>query len=325
MDGIKPHLVLNLAASVPNPSDALKNSPLRIVPDDFMQLFAKHLTPASARSFFLTCRQIGLVIGTQYIDGLKTSKDDTLEFLNLLEHDLQDQIMDVYIHKNFGVTISNMALKNHRVFGNDAQTQRLIRLLSAPENYSHDRFSKNVTTEKRGECRLENGSLFTRKFMNYNGKCQSVGALVYIPICPHLNFEKDGFNFRATLYRAYSRAEDIWSALQLPCQEKTGTDEKNKSQDIQSGLLQCKYCLTVCKFQLKHHNRHAISHCNTALAIVVYKQFESEEDWRMHLPFYDSDDEESEPIEFSKEKISSVFEVDDTGSETRFTCWGGLT
>ncbi|TGO78795.1 hypothetical protein BPOR_2049g00010 [Botrytis porri] len=193
-----------------------------------------------------------------------------------------------------------MALKNHRVFGNDAQTQRLIRLLSAPENYSHDRFSKNVTTEKRGECRLENGSLFTRKFMNYNGKCQSVGALVYIPICPHLNFEKDGFNFRATLYRAYSRAEDIWSALQLPCQEKTGTDEKNKSQDIQSGLLQ-------------------------SLAIVVYKQFESEEDWRMHLPFYDSDDEESEPIEFSKEKISSVFEVDDTGSETRFTCWGGLT
>lgn len=56
-------------------------------------MIVEHLTPASAGSFFLTCRQIGLVIGTQYIDGLKTSKDDTMEFPNLLEHDLHDQIL----------------------------------------------------------------------------------------------------------------------------------------------------------------------------------------------------------------------------------------
>ncbi|KAF5870425.1 uncharacterized protein Bfra_009811 [Botrytis fragariae] len=384
MDSIKPQLVLfrqnpfrsyrYLAVSKPNPSDALKNSTFRIVPNDTMQMIAKYLTPVSAGSFFLTCRQIGWVIGTQYIDGLKTSKDDTMEFLNLLEHDLQDQIVctvcrklhriqnaeryakksycwneystnpaisglpafdtiptclkedelrqvDLYTHKNFGVTISKMAMKNYRLFGNDAQTQRLLRLLSAPENYSVDKFSKSLTTEKKGECRMKNGSLFTRKFMNYNWKCQSFEAPSYIHICSHLNLEKDDSEFRTRLYCAYSRPEDIWSALQEPCQENTGTDESNTSRHVHSGLLQCRYCLTVCKVELKHHNRHAISHCNTALTIVVYKQFESEEDWRTHLPLYDSDDEESEPIEFSKEKISSVFEVDDTGFGLRVTSW----
>ncbi|KAF7923354.1 hypothetical protein BELL_0470g00010 [Botrytis elliptica] len=384
MDSIKSQLVLfrqnpfrfnrYLAISRPSPSDALKNSPLRIVPNDVMQMIAKHFTPASAGSFFLTCRQIGLVIGTQYIDGLKTSKDDTLEFLNLLEHDLQDQIactfcrklhkmrnaeryakksycwegystdpeisglpefdtipscvkddelrrVGLYAHKNFGVTISKMAIKHYRLFGNDAQTRRLLRLLSAPENYSDDRSCKSLRTEKKGECRMKNGSIFTRKLMKYNWKCQSLEIPSHIPICSHLHLAKVGSKLCARLYCAYSRPEEIWSALQLPCQKYTATNENNISRDIHSGLLQCRYCLTVFKVELKHHNRYPISRCTTALAIVVYKQFESEADWKTHLPLYGSDDGESVPIEFSKEKISSVFEVDDTGFGPTFTSW----
>ncbi|TGO07246.1 hypothetical protein BTUL_0304g00050 [Botrytis tulipae] len=384
MDSLKSQLVLfrqnpfrfnrYLGISRPSPSDALNNSPLRIVPNDVMQMIAKHLTPASAGSFFLTCRQIGLVIGTQYIDGLKTSKDDTMEFLNLLEHDLQDQIVctfcrklhkmrdaeryaknsycwygysgdpeisglpefdkiptcvkydkerqvDLYTHKNFGVTISKMAIKSHRLFGNDAQTKRLLRLLSAPEDYSADNPCKSLTTEK-GECRIKNGSIFTRKFMNYKWKCQSFGVPTCIPICFHLVVEKVGSNkIRAVSCYAWSRPENIWSALQPTCQEKTGTGENNTSRHVRSGLLQCRYCRTVCKIELKHHSRYFISRCNRALAIVIYKHFESEEDWKKHIPPIGSGDEENEPIEFSKEKISSVFEVDDAVFEPRFTSW----
>ncbi|TGO67596.1 hypothetical protein BOTNAR_0039g00330 [Botryotinia narcissicola] len=299
MDSIKSQLVLfrqnpfqfnlYLGISRPNPSDALNNSPLRIVPNDVMQMIAKHLTPASAGSFFLTCRQIGLVIGTQYIDGLKTSKDDTIEFLNLLEHDLQDQIVctlctklhkmrmverydknsycldgyttdpeisglpefariptcviddylrhvHVYVHKNFGVTIYKMAIKSHRLFGNDARTQRLLRLLSAPENYAVDKFCRSLTTEKRGECRIKNSSMVTRKFMNYRWKCQSFDAPGCIPICPHLNLWKVDDKFCARLYCDYGRHEDIGSASQPPCQKNTGTDENNTSRHVHSGL-----------------------------------------------------------------------------------------
>ncbi|THV45854.1 hypothetical protein BGAL_0443g00010 [Botrytis galanthina] len=338
-----------------------------------MQMIVEHLTPASAGSFFLTCRQIGLVIGTQYIDGLKTSKDDTMEFLNLLEHDLQDQIVctfcrklhkmrdaeryaknsycwygytgdpeesglpefdriptcvikdesrdvDLYTHKNFGFTISRMAIKSHRLFGNDAQTKRLLRLLSAPEDYSADNPRKSVTTEK-GECRIKNGSIFTRKFMKYRWKCQNFDVPTYIPICSHLSFERVGADkFRATSRRAYGKPEDIWPVLQTLCLEHTGTDANDTSQHVRLGLLQCRYCRTVCKIELKHHNQYLISRCDTSLAIVVYKQFESKKDWKRHIPLYGS--YKSKRIEFSKEKISSVFEVDDTGFEPRFTSWG---
>ncbi|KAF7919687.1 uncharacterized protein EAE97_011605 [Botrytis byssoidea] len=303
-----------------------------------MQMIAKHLTPASAGSFFLTCRQIGLVIGTQYIDGLKTSKDDTIEFLNLLEHDLQDQIVCTLCRKLHKMRIAERYDKNyycldgyttdpeisglpeferipscvidddlrhfHRLFGNDAQTQRLLRLLSAPENYAVDKFCRSLTTEKRGKCRIKNGSMVTRKFMNYRWKCQSLDAPGCIPICSHLNLWKVDDKFCDRLYCDYGRHEDIWSASQPPCQKNTGTDENNTSRHVHS-----------------HHNRYLISRCNTALAIVVYKQFESEEDWKRHLPLYGSDNVASEPLEFCKEKISSVFEVDDTGFGPGFPSW----
>ncbi|KAF7950368.1 hypothetical protein EAE96_007655 [Botrytis aclada] len=371
----------HLAVSRPDPLDALKNSPLREVSNELLKLIAKHLTPASAASFSLSCRQIGLVIGTQYIDRLKTSKDDKVEFLSLLEHDLQDQVFcslcgelhsirnakryakksycwdrystipqasrlpaafdtipnclkedesllaEFYMYKNFGSTIFKMAMKNCRLFGNDARTRQLLRLLSEPMNRSVHMIYKSLSTEKKGECRMKNGSLFTRKVVNSSWDCQSFDAPSYILICPHLNLEKDGSKFRARLNCPHKKPEILWSASQPHCQKNTGTNENNASQDVQSGLLQCWYCLTVCKFKLKHHKRFAISCCTTKLAFVVYKQFESEEDWETHVEHYDSDEkdgEESIPIEFSKEKISSVFEVDDTGFETRFTFWTEL-
>ncbi|KAF7891755.1 hypothetical protein EAF00_008057 [Botryotinia globosa] len=396
MDNIKYQLVLfrqnpfrfnrYLGISRPSPPDALNNSTLRIVPNEVMQVIAEHLTPASAGSFFLTCRQIGLVIGTQYIDGLKTSKDDTMEFLNLLEHDLQDQIactfcrklhkmrdaeryaqnsycwygypggldefrypggleefglpefdriptcvrydqahqVGTYTHKNFGVTISKMAIKSHRLFGNDAQTKRLLRLLSAPEDYSADSSCICLTTEK-GECRVKNGSIFTRKFMNYRCKCQSFDVPNYAMICSHLSFGiVDLNNFCVQLCTDYGEPEYIWSALQPTCQKKTGTGENSTSRHVHSELLQCRYCRTVCKIEMKHQSRYFISRCNIALAIVIYKHFESDEDWRKHIPLIGLGDEESELIESSKEQISSVFDVDDSGFEPRFTSWCGF-
>lgn len=210
-----------------------------------------------------------------------------------------------------------MAIKSHQLFGNDAQIKRLSRLLSAPEDYSIDNPCKSLITEE-GECRIKNGSIFTRKFMNYRWKCQNFDVPTYTLICPHLTFDRvDSNKFRATSCSAYGRPEHIWSAVQPTCQKKTGTGENNKPRHVHSGLLQCRYCRTVCKIELKRYSRYFISRCNRALAIVIYKHFESEEDWKKHIPLIGSGDEESEPIEFSKEKVSSVFEVDDTGFEPR--------
>lgn len=148
----------------------------------------------------------------------------------------------MYTHENFGATIYKMVTKSYRHFGNDAQTKRLLRILSEPLNYPVNKFSKSLITKKKGECSIKNGSLFTRKFLTYRWKCQSFDVTIYGHICTHLSLERVESMFRVRLYSAYSTLEDIWPALQ-PCQKNTDTNENNTSWPFHSGPLQCQYCL----------------------------------------------------------------------------------
>jgi hypothetical protein len=80
----------HLAVQRPN---ALENSLLAKLPTELLQQIANDLPVASAASFSLSCRHIHLLIGTQYLENLATSSHETLVFLKLVEHDLQNHIV----------------------------------------------------------------------------------------------------------------------------------------------------------------------------------------------------------------------------------------
>lgn len=86
--------------------------------------------------------------------------------------------------------------------------------------------------------------------------------------------------------------------------------------------------LTVCKVSFKHHNRYGIFHSTTEVSIVIYKQFDSKGNWDSHLPSYDTYDQANIPIpipiKLSKEKISTVFEVNDASFDSKFVSRSGL-
>jgi hypothetical protein len=147
------------------------------LPAELLQQIANNLPVASAASFSLSCQHIHLLIGTQYLENLATSSDETLVFLKLIEHDLQNQIVcnscrklhriqdarkytmnryqvrrlvepdcvfndgyamvALYIHENFSTTVFKMAMKHYHVFGYDARSRQLLNLLSAKLSTQH--------------------------------------------------------------------------------------------------------------------------------------------------------------------------------------------
>jgi hypothetical protein len=150
-------------------SDAVENSLLAKLPTELLQQVVNDLPVASAVSFSLSCRYIYLLIGTQYLENLATADHETLVFLKLVEHDLQNQIVcnscrklhriqdarkytengqqilqvvvpdclcddseamvGSFIHENFSTTVFKMAMKHHYHFGYDAQSRKLLNLL----------------------------------------------------------------------------------------------------------------------------------------------------------------------------------------------------
>jgi len=77
---------------VRKPKGGLKNSPLATLPIEILQQIATYLAIVSAASFSLTCRQMYFVLGTQYLEYTVSCPYKIRQFLEVLEHDLQNHI-----------------------------------------------------------------------------------------------------------------------------------------------------------------------------------------------------------------------------------------
>jgi hypothetical protein len=323
-------------------SDALENSPLAKLPTELLQQVANDLPVASAASFSLSCRNIHLLIGTQYLKNLATSYHETLVFLKLIEHDLQNQIVcnscrklhrmqdarkytengqrifpvvepdclfddrvamvTQYIHENFSTTVFKMAMKHYHHFGYDAQSRQLLNLLS--EKFRTDPWGALVRKQK-AECQIKNGSLFTCKYTAFHGTCAGVerDSIVFW-ICPHLEFKSIGRSVSPCITTSSPLSlEEKWSML-LHCEN--GTNIKNTSWDLCSELQQCRYCRTEYKAGFEHHDG-----CTIKFTITIWKdlgQGPEADEWKAHFPLQDRLSF-PQPIQFHGGEIASVFQV----------------
>jgi hypothetical protein len=179
---------------------ALENSPLKRLPNEILLCIIDFLSASSAASFSLSCLQIQHRIGNRYIKSLSVSTEDTVEFLNLLERDLPDQIacsackkfhkikharryMErsprwrqrpacvlrdwdnsnlLYLHDNFSSVVFKMAMKRYNQ--NNPEHAKLLKLLAVRmetgRGFDHIR-------KYSQQIRIINGSLFIRQQITF--------------------------------------------------------------------------------------------------------------------------------------------------------------
>lgn len=321
--------------------NALENSLLAKLPTELLQQVANDLPVASAASFSLSCRQIHLLIGTQYLGNLATSYHETLVFLKLLEHDLQNQIVcnscrklhriqdarkytenshqvlpgvepdclfddreamvTQYIHDNFSTTVFKMAMKHYHHFGNDAQSRQLLNLLSG--NFCTYALGTLVQKQK-AECQIKNGSLFTCKRIAFHGTCTGVERdSIFFWICPHLEFKSIGQPASLCITTSYSLSLGEMRSILLHCENSTNI--KKTSRDLCSELRQCRYCRTEYKAVFKHDDG-----CTIKFTVTIWKdlgQGPEAEEWKAHFPLQDRLSF-PQPIQFHGGEIASVFQ-----------------
>jgi hypothetical protein len=177
---------------------ALENSPLNRLPNEVLLCIIDYLSASSAASFSLSCLQIQHRIGNHSIKNLSGSIEDTVEFLNLLERDMQDQIacsackklhkikharryMEnilrprwrqrpacvlrdsenlniLHIHDNFSSVVFKMAMKRYNQ--NNPEHTKLLKLLAV--RLETGRGFKRIRKYSH-QIRIINGSLFIRQ------------------------------------------------------------------------------------------------------------------------------------------------------------------
>jgi hypothetical protein len=314
--------------------NALENSLLAKLPTELLQQIAKDLPVASAASFSLSCRHILLLIGTQYLENLATSSHETLVFLKLVEHDLQDRIacnscrklhriQDArkysryhylvepdclvddrkamvygYIHQKFSTTVFKMAMKHHHHFGYDARSRQLLNLLSV-KSFTHR--WRSLVKRQDAECQIKNGSLFTSKRVAFHGTCTAFerASIPFFRICPHLELETIGRSASLRITSSYrvSRKRRSWL---LHCENSSNT----KEGDLCSELQQCRYCRTEYTAGFEYDGR------TIKLTITIWKdlgQGPEAEEWKAHFPLPDRRSF-PQPIQFHGGEIASVFQ-----------------
>ncbi|PMD54134.1 uncharacterized protein K444DRAFT_539965 [Hyaloscypha bicolor E] len=315
--------------------NSLENSLLAKLPTELLQQIANDLPVASAASFSLSCRHILLLIGTQYLENLATSSHETLVFLKLVEHDLQDQIacnscrklhriknarkyigyhhlvepdclvddrkarVYGYIHQKFSSTVFKMAMKHHHLFGYDARSRQLLNLLSV-ESYTHG--WRTLVKKQDAECRIKNGSLFTCKRVAFHGTYTAFerGSIRFFEICPHLELESIGRSASLRITSSYHVSRKRSSRL-LHCEKSSNT----KEGDLCSELQQCRYCRTEYTAGFEYDDG-----CTIKLTITIWKdlgQGPEAEEWKAHFPLPDRRSF-PQPIQFHGGEIASVFQ-----------------
>ncbi|KAH9207598.1 hypothetical protein DL95DRAFT_482652 [Leptodontidium sp. 2 PMI_412] len=321
--------------------NALENSLLAKLPRELLQQIANDLPIASAASFSLSCRQILHLIGTRYLENLATSSNETLVFLNLIEHDLRNQIIcnscrklhrmkdarkytedgqrflrevepdclfddrgamvTRSIHDNFSSTVFKMAMKHYHFFGYDARSRQLLKLLSGKSYTSAWRTL--VVQKQKAECRIKNGSLFTCNRTAFRNTCKGVERYqIWFWICPHLEVKSIERSANLRITTSYPLSLGTWSIL-LRCDNSTSI--KKTSWDLCSGLRQCQYCRTEYEASFEHNNG-----CTTKFTITIWKdlgQGPEAEEWKAQLPLQDRLSF-PQPIQFHGGEIASVFQ-----------------
>ncbi|TVY83237.1 hypothetical protein LSUE1_G001187 [Lachnellula suecica] len=213
-------------------------------------------------------------------------------------HDDMEALVELYIHENFRSVVFKMVMKHFRVFGPDAQSRRLLDILSN----KHTTYPWNdLLTKEEARCQIQHGSLFVRKRMTFHGPCRGVEleSIDGFPICPHLEILSRG---PLSLYIAqlHPYAPD----KQLLYCESTSHCKKSLLP-ARSELHQCQYCRTEITADIQHPDNSTFD-----LIITVWKdlgQGPETEEWRAHCPPMDFL-ETPPPILFKRGEISSVFQ-----------------
>jgi hypothetical protein len=282
------------------------------------------------------------LIGTQYLESLATSSHETLVFLKLVEHDLQNQIVcnscrklhriqdarkytenghqilpvvvpdclfddreamvAQYIHENFSTPVFKMAMKHYRLFGYDARSRQLLNLLSG--KFCTHAWGTLVQKQK-AECQIKNGSLFTCKSIAFHGTCTGFERdSICFWICPHLELESIGRSASLRITTSYPFSpEEKWSML-LHCENSTNI--KKTSWDLCSEIQQCRYCRTEYKASFEHDEG-----CTIKFTITIWKdlgQGPEAEEWKAHFPLQDWLSF-PQPIQFYRGEIASIFQI----------------
>lgn len=322
--------------------DALENSPLRKIPIELLWQVANRLPTVSAASFSLSCRYIYLSLGTQYLETLANSHQETLEFLHLLERDLQNQIVCYpcrrlhriqnakrytrygrsiwsvvmapcvfadqqamitrHIYDNFSTTVFKMAMKHYHHFGDDTRSRQLLKLLSRAQYSSHG--WRTWAKKAKADCQIKNKSLLTCTRIAFHGTCIGAEqARIFHDICPHL--EVESIQQPASLRittRSPLRLEEKWSVSIH--YENSIVKMKKESWKICSEVQQCRYCRTEYRASFKHN-----AGCTIEVIITIWKDLGQGPEaavWKAHLPG-EYDRLLPQPVNFQAGEIASAF------------------
>lgn len=321
--------------------NALENSPLAKLPRELLQQIANDLPITAAVSFSLSCRQILLLIGTRHLENLATS-NETLAFLKLIEHDLQNQI------------VCNSCKKLHKIQDARKYTERGRHILQVIQpscclvddrkamvtSYIHNNFSTAVFKmvmkhyhlfgydtrsrqllnllsgefhtsawgtlihREKAKCRIKNGSLFTCNRIAFDNTCIGIGQYpIWFWICPHLTVESKKETTNLRITSTTSYDPSLETWSLL--YYETNTSDKKISWNIYSGFQRCRYCRTEYKASFEHNNN-----CTIKFTITIWKdlgQGPETDEWKAQLA---PQNRLSflQPIQFHEGEIASVFE-----------------
>jgi hypothetical protein len=291
---------------------ALENSPLNRLPNEVLLCIIDFLPASSAASFSLSCLQIQHRIGNRYIKNLSCSTEDTVEFLNLLERDLPDQIAcsackkfhkikharrymersfasrsrsdpacvrcdwrnrtGLYLHGNFSSVVFKMAMKRYNQ--NNPEYTKLLKLLERKLGRRRDFVEGTHINQYEAQIRITNGSLFIRQRMAFYLKW----------------------------YCSYS-SYDGWQGLYFwICPHHTYRNHQNPSHS-DSGLQQCHHCRTEYQIDFRSHSRHVlVAYCTR------WKELGAGPDdrtWKAHIDGHSSS---SSSVQLNVGEVSSAFQ-----------------
>lgn len=324
-------------------ADAIQSSPLVKLPTELLQKITNHLPTVSAASFSLSCRHIYLSIGTQYLENLASSYDETLVFLNLWEHDLQNHIVCHFCRKFHRIRDARKYTEyGHQVYpekvkpGCLSHDRNLMVTFFIHENFSatvfkmamkhyrrfgHDAQGRKLLSllsgnaskvpwdrwfrKQKAECQIKNGSLLTCVRTTFHGTCAGAERQeIFAQICPHLEFQSVMGRPANLRIAALSPLPDEERWSMLIHNENRTNIEKT-SWGTCSELQQCLYCRTEYTTGFKHNDG-----CTIKFTIIIWKDLgrgPEADEWKAHFPLEDIRSF-PKPGQFHRGDIPSVFQ-----------------
>ena len=301
--------------------NALESSSLGQLPVELILHITRFLDPASAASFSLCCRQISLIIGTQYLKALQHEdrQSELYEFLTLLEPGLPDQVLCYYCKKFHAIkhawrhtyknlsyysstsrqppkcwSVTRKSWASSYISGNFSWTvfQMAMKRYRQGRDYTRllDLLSYHATTSwKPGHVRqtttllrIVNGSLLVRE------------QRVFLPFqgdecwsaCPH------------------HAGSHFWKYL------RDSMIHWDKLESREAGLMHCEYCLTEFRLDFKAFEKEGVAMVFTKWQNLGRGLFPWDLEWCSHIYKPEARLMEAlwERVYFERGSISDAFE-----------------